>query len=412
MNIQQQHPVRTGIPGKYLKNLAAYVAVALFLGIAVGHYYPEQGIQLDFLGNGFLYLIEPLIQPIIFLTIIIGVSSIDNLKKVSRVGIKAIIYFEIITTIAMVMGITAALFIEPGKIEKSLIDVAIPENFTASEPLDGGWFNFIILNRPLVLVLIAVIVGILLSLSSKRAKYVNTLQRIMAFLYKVLMYLFLLIPIAAFGGMAYAVSRFGIHSLLPLGKLLATTYITMAFFIFIVLGGLLRYYKISLWKVLRYIKEELLIVFGTSSSRTAFPLIVSKLEKAGCSKTVVGLSIPLGYSFNLAGASIFLPVCTLFVAQLFNVELSVNDIITIGLVIMVTSKVASGIPGSGFIALTITLTTLNKFPMEGLALLFSIDKFMNEARTITNFIGNTVAVILISKYEKDFEPNPEVDLSI
>lgn len=412
MNIPQQHPARTGIPGKYLKNLAAYVTVALLLGIAVGHYYPEKGIQLDFLGNGFLYLIEPLIQPIIFLTIIIGVSSIDNLKKVSRVGIKAIIYFEIITTIAMVMGITAALFIEPGKIEKSLIDVAIPENFTASEPLDGGWFNFIILNRPLVLVLIAVVVGILLSLSSKRAKYVNTLQKIMAFLYKVLMYLFLLIPIAAFGGMAYAVSRFGIHSLLPLGKLLATAYITMAFFIFIVLGGLLRYYRISLWKVLRYIKEELLIVFGTSSSRTAFPLIVSKLEKAGCSKTVVGLSIPLGYSFNLAGASIFLPVCTLFVAQLFNIELSVNDIITIGLVIMVTSKVASGIPGSGFIALSITLTTLNKFPMEGLALLFSIDKFMNEARTITNFIGNTVAVILISKYEKDFEPNPEVDLSI
>lgn len=412
MDTTQHYPQSNGIPNKYLKNLAAYVTVALLLGIAVGHYYPEQGIKLEFLGNGFLYLIEPLIQPIIFLTIIIGVSSIDNLKKVSRVGLKALIYFEIITTLAMVMGITAALFIEPGQIEKNLIDVAVPKHFTATEPLDGGWFNFIILNRPLVLVLVAVLGGVLLSLSPGRAKFVNTLQKIMSFLYKILMYLFLLIPVAAFAGMAYAVSRFGIHTLLPLAKLLATTYITMACFIFIVLGLLLRYYNISLWKFLRYTKEELLIVFGTSSSRTAFPLIVSKLEKAGCSKAVVGLSIPLGYSFNLAGASIFLPVCTLFVAQLFNIPLTFSDILTMGLVIMVTSKVASGIPGSGFIALTITFTTLNKFPLEGLALLFSIDKFMNEARTITNFIGNGVAVILISKYEKDFEPNPEIDLSI
>ncbi|WP_291284918.1 cation:dicarboxylase symporter family transporter [Flavobacterium sp.] len=412
MDTTQPHPESTGIPQKYLKNLAAYVTLALLLGIAVGHYYPEQGIQLDFLGSGFLYLIEPLIQPIIFLTIIIGVSSIDNLKKVSRVGLKALVYFEIITTLAMIMGIMAALFIEPGKIEKRFIDAALPKHFTATESLDGGWFNFIILNRPLVLVLLAVITGVLLSLSPGRAKYVTALQKFMTFLYKILMYLFLLIPVAAFGGMAYAVSRFGIHSLLPLGKLLATTYITMALFVFIVLGLLLRYYNISLWKFLNYIKEELLIVFSTSSSRTVFPLIVAKLEKAGCSKAVVGLSIPLGYSFNLAGASIFLPVCTLFVAQLFDIPLTLHDIITIGLVIMITSKVASGIPGSGFIALTITFTTLNKFPLEGLALLFSIDKFMNEARTITNFIGNGVAVILISKYEDDFEPNPEIDLSI
>ncbi|WP_264530529.1 cation:dicarboxylate symporter family transporter [Flavobacterium sp. N502540] len=412
MNTTPQYPESNGIPQKYLKNLAAYVTIALLLGIAVGHYYPEKGIQLDFLGSGFLYLIEPLIQPIIFLTIIIGVSSIGNLKKVGRVGLKAFVYFEIITTIAMIMGIMAALFIEPGKIEKRLIDVTLPKHFTATESLDNGWFNFIVLNRPLVLLLLAVITGVLLSLSPGRAKYVGILQKIMTFLYRILLYLFLLIPVAAFGGMAYAVSRFGIHSLLPLGKLLATTYITMASFVFIVLGLLLRYYNISLWKFLNYIKEELLIVFSTSSSRTVFPLIVAKLEQAGCSKAVVGLSIPLGYSFNLAGASVFLPICTLFVAQLFNIPLTFRDIITIGLVIMVTSKVASGIPGSGFVALTITFTTLNKFPLEGLALLFSIDKFMNEARTITNFIGNGVAVILISKYENEFEPNPEIDLSI
>lgn len=410
--MKNQQPINISLSGRFVKNLASYVFVALLLGVVVGHYFPANGIKLDFLGTSFLYLIEPFIQPVIFLTIVIGVSGVGNLKKVRSISFKAIVYFIIITTLAILLGVASALFIEPGKIAKSHIaTIAIPSKIS-NVRFNDNWLNFLILNRPLVLLLLAILLGIALSFSRHREQLVIKLQKVSYFLYKVLMYLFYLIPIAAFGGMAYAVSKFGIDSLLPLGKLLATTYITMAFFIFAVLGLIFRYYKISLWKFLIYIKEELLIVFGTSSSRTAFPLIVAKLEKAGCSKAVVGLCIPLGYSFNLAGASIFLPICTLFVAQLFDVPLSLEDIVTIILVIMITSKVASGVPGSGFIALTITFTTLHKFPVEALALLFSVDKFMNEARTITNFIGNAAGAVIISKLEKDFTPNPEVDLSI
>ncbi|WP_166919886.1 cation:dicarboxylate symporter family transporter [Flavobacterium poyangense] len=410
--MKNEYSGNTAVSGKFVKNLASYVFVALLLGVAVGHYFPEKGIELDFLGTAFLYVIEPFIQPVIFLTIILGLSGVGSLKKVRSISIKTIVYFLMITTLAILIGVVSAWFIEPGKIDKSHFKTIEVPAETASLTFNEHWYDFLLLNRPLILLLVAILLGILLNFSSKRAFLVTKLQRITTFLYQLLLYLFYLVPIAAFGGMAYTVSRFGIDSLLPLGKLLATIYITMAFFIFAILGLILRYYKISLWKFLRYIKEELLIVFGTSSSRTAFPLIVAKLEKAGCSKAVVGLCIPLGYSFNLTGASIFLPVCTLFTAQLFNIPLSFDDIVTIVLVIIITSKVASGVPGSGFIALTITFTTLHKFPVEALALLFSVDKFMNEARTITNFIGNAAAAIVISKVEKDFIPNPEVDLSI
>ncbi|MDN3673323.1 cation:dicarboxylase symporter family transporter [Flavobacterium branchiarum] len=410
--MENQHFINTAVSGKFVKNLASYVFAALLLGVFVGHYFPEKGISLDFLGTSFLYLIEPFIQPVIFLTIVIGVSGVGNLKKVRSIGLKAIAYFIIITTVAILLGVASALFIEPGKIKKNgIASFDIPAKISDTE-FTNDWFNYLILNRPLILLLVAILFGILLSFSRHREQLVIKLEKVSQFLYKLLMYLFCLIPIAAFGGMAYSVSKFGINSLLPLSKLLATTYITMAFFLFVVLGLILRYYKISLWKLLIYMKEELLIVFGTSSSRTAFPLIVAKLEKAGCSKAVVGLCIPLGYSFNLAGACIFLPICTLFVAQLFEIPLSLEEIITIILVILVTSKVASGVPGSGFIALTITFTTLHTFPLEALVLLYSVDKFMNEARTITNFIGNAVGAIVISKFENDFIPNPEVDLSI
>lgn len=400
------------ISNKFIGNLALYVAIALVLGIIVGHYFPKRGIQLEFLGFGFLYLIEPFIQPIIFLTIIIGISSVGNLRKVGRIGLKAIIYFQIITTLALITGALAAVLLQPGKIDRNFLTMNNQPEYNRVVSLSGDWYNFLILNRPLLFLLLAIVVGCILNSTKHREKLVLTLEKIRNLLYKILFYIFYLIPIAAFGGMAYAVSKFGINSLLPLGKLLATTYITMAFFVFVILGGILRYYKMSLWKFLLYIKEELLIIFGTSSSRTAFPLIVKKLEKLGCSKPVVGLVIPLGYSFNLVGASIFLPISTLFIAQLYNIPLSFYDIITIILIITVTSKSASGVPGSGFIALATTLSILHNFPMEGLAFLFSIDKFMNEARTITNFIGNGVATIVISKFENDFIANDEINLSI
>lgn len=402
-----------GVPiqNKFVRNLATYVFIAIALGILTGHFFPEIGVKTEFLGIWFLYIIEPLIQPLIFLTIIIGIGNVGNIKKVGRLSLKTILYFQIITTFALITAIGMGLLLQPGKIDKNYLNVSEPANLFP-ENGHNDWIQFLILNRPLMLLIIAVIIGLFLNFSSKRSVIISNIEKIRDLIYKILIYLFYLIPIAAFSGMAYAVSKFGINSLLPLGKLVATTYITMALFIVVVFGLLLRKYNISLWKFLVNIKDEILIVFGTSSSRAAFPLIVAKLEKMGCGKSVTGFVIPLGYSFNLTGASIFLPISIVFIAQLYDIPLTFIDLLTILLVLTITSKIASGIPGSGFIALSTSLSLLHKFPMEGLVFLFSIDKFMNEARTLTNFIGNAVAVIVISKLEKDFVPNEEIDLYI
>lgn len=402
-----------GVPiqNKFVRNLATYVFIAIALGILTGHFFPEIGVKTEFLGIWFLYIIEPLIQPLIFLTIIIGIGNVGNIKKVGRLSLKTILYFQIITTFALITAIGMGLLLQPGKIDKNYLNVSEPANLFP-ENGHNEWIQFLILNRPLMLLIIAVIIGLFLNFSSKRSAIISNIEKIRDLIYKILICLFYLIPIAAFSGMAYAVSKFGINSLLPLGKLVATTYITMALFIVVVFGLLLRKYNISLWKFLVNIKDEILIVFGTSSSRAAFPLIVAKLEKMGCGKSVTGFVIPLGYSFNLTGASIFLPISIVFIAQLYDIPLTFIDLLTILLVLTITSKIASGIPGSGFIALSTSLSLLHKFPMEGLVFLFSIDKFMNEARTLTNFIGNAVAVIVISKLEKDFVPNEEIDLYI
>jgi aerobic C4-dicarboxylate transport protein len=265
------------------------------------------------------------------------------------------------------------------------------------------WKQFFLSNLTLQVLVLAIIAGIIISLNKHREKILSYLDPATKIVFRLLKYVMYLAPIGAFGGMAFTIGKYGIRTLFPLGKLMLTMYCTMAVFIFLVLGLILRYYHLSIWKYLQNIKEEILIVLGTSSSEAALPSLMDKLEKMGCSKPVVGLVVPTGYSFNLDGTSIYLSMSVIFLAQLYAVQLSTAELLSILAILMITSKGAAGVTGSGFIILASTLTAIQKIPVEGLAFLLAIDKFMSEARAITNIIGNGVATLVIAKTEGDFQ---------
>lgn len=380
-------------------NLTFWVLIAILIGVFVGHYYPENGVQMKVVGDGFISIIKVFIVPIIFLTIVLGIGGMGDLKKVGRIGVKSLLYFEIVSTLALTIGIVVGYLAQPGKIDKTGLDIQDASKYTQSSSEGFNWVTFFMSNSTLQVLIVALIVGILLNYHTKREQIVAFLYKCSKVVFKALKYVMFLAPIGAFGGMAYTVGKFGLHTLIPLGKLMLTVYVTMFIFIFIVLGGILKYYKINIWHFIKYIKEELLIVLGTSSSEAALPNLMDKLEKIGCSKSVVGLVVPTGYSFNLDGTSIYLSMAIIFLAQLYNVQLSWGEIFTIIGLLMITSKGAAGVTGSGFIVLASTLTAIHKIPLEGLAFLLGVDKFMSEARAITNFIGNGVATIVISKSE-------------
>ncbi|NMH29622.1 cation:dicarboxylate symporter family transporter [Flavobacterium silvaticum] len=388
-------------------NLTFWVFIAIVCGAALGHLDPKTGMKMEIIGKYFVDLIKIFIGPIIFLTIVLGISGIGDLKKVGRIGLKALIYFEVVITFALGIGVAAALIIKPGHIDKSGLAIGDASEF-AKKGEDFSWLQFFLNNITLQVLITAIIIGILLNYSSRRQQAVDVLYVVSKYVFRALKFVMYLAPLGAFGGMAFTVGKFGLETLLPLGKLMLTMYVTMAIFLFIVLGAIMRYYKMSLWKFLGYIKAELLIVLGTSSSEAALPNLMEKLEKMGCSKSVVGLVVPTGYSFNLDGTSIYLSMAVIFLAQLYNVQLSWGEIITIIGLLMLTSKGAAGVTGSGFIVLASTLTAIHKIPIEGLAFLLGVDKFMSEARAITNFIGNGVATIVISKNEGEFI-HPETD---
>lgn len=387
-------------------NLTFWVLIAIVFGVLLGHFQPQTGQEMKIVGDSFIQLVKIFIGPIIFLTIVLGIAGIGDLKKVGRIGIKALIYFEIVTTLALAIGVVAAYIIQPGKIDKSGLDIQDASKYTSATSAEFNWLEFFLSNFTLQVLVVAIICGILLNYYSKRQKVVDVLYIVSKYVFKALKIVMYLAPLGAFGGMAYTVGKFGLHTLIPLGKLMLTVYVTMAIFIFVILGSILRYYKISIWDFIKYLKAELLIVLGTSSSEPALPNLMNKLEKMGCSKSVVGLVVPTGYSFNLDGTAIYLSMAIIFLAQLYNVELSFMEILTIIGLLMITSKGAAGVTGSGFIVLASTLTAIHKIPLEGLAFLLGVDKFMSEARAITNFIGNGVAAIVISKNENEFV-NPE-----
>ena len=390
---------------RVITNLTFWVLIAVTLGILLGNYQPATGIKMKILGDDFIWLIKCFIYPIIFLTIVLGISGMGHLGKVGRIGIKALVYFEILTTLAIAIGVVVAHFIQPGHIDKKGLPIQDSSKYTAHAEKGIDWWKFLQENLTLQVLIVAIIAGILLNFYARRQKVIYVLQRLSNLVFRLLGYVMYLAPLGAFGGMASTVGKFGLKSLLPLGKLMLTVYSTMFIFVFGVLGLIMWYYKESIWQYLKYIKEELLIVLGTSSSETALPSIINKLQKMGCGKSVVGLVIPAGYSFNLDGTSIYLSMAVIFLAQLYNVDLSWSEMLSIIGILMITSKGAAGVTGSGFTVLASTLTAIHRIPVEGLAFLLGVDKFMSEARAITNIIGNGVATIVIAKSEGEFHPD-------
>ena len=388
---------------KIFTNLTFWVLTAITAGILLGALDPANAVKMQFLGKWFVKVITWFIYPIIFLTITLGISGMSSLKKVGKVGGKAILYFEIVTTLALIIGLIVVNVIRPGNgVSLSEIQKGDITQYT-KQAQAFSWFQFLKDNITIQVLLAAILFGIFLSKYSARDKIIKPLVFFSKYVFRALHFVMIVAPIGAFGGMAYTIGKYGLHTLLPLGKLMLTVYITSGVFIFVVLHFILRYYKVSLWSFLKYIKAELLIVFGTSSSESALPSLMEKLERMGCSKPVVGLVVPAGYSFNLDGTTIYLSMATVFLAQVYNVHLSFVQEMTILGILFVTSKGAAGVTGSGFITLASTLTAVKVIPVEGLALLLGVDRFMSEARAITNFIGNGVATIFLANNEKEFD---------
>ncbi|MGI8581586.1 MAG: C4-dicarboxylate transporter DctA [Chitinophagaceae bacterium] len=387
---------------KIFTNLTFWVLTAISAGALLGYVAPDTAVKMQPLGKYFIEVVKLFISPLIFLTITLGISGMSSLKKVGKVGGKAIIYFEIVTTLALIIGVIVVNIIKPGNgVALSAVKSDISQYTTQAQSF--SWWQFLKDNITIQVLLVAILFGILLSKYNGRQKIIQPLSLISKYVFKALHLVMLLAPIGAFGGMAYTIGKYGLHTLLPLGKLMLTVYITMAVFIFVILRFILQYYKISLWSFLKYIKAELLIVLGTSSSEAALPSLMEKLEKMGCSKSVVGLVVPAGYSFNLDGTTIYLSMAIFFLAQVYNVHLSLAQEMTIIGILMITSKGAAGVTGSGFVVLASTLTAIKVIPVEGLALLLGVDRFMSEARSVTNFIGNGVATVFLANNEKEFD---------
>ncbi|QKZ14106.1 dicarboxylate/amino acid:cation symporter [Spirosoma sp. KUDC1026] len=401
---------------KLLNNLTLRVLIAITLGILTGYFFPETAAKLKPIGDLFINLIKMVIAPIIFLTIVLGISNMGDLKKVGRVGGKALLYFEIVTTGALAIGLVLANVIKPGVgVQTGAVKEGDISKY-AEQGAEMNWTEFFLHIIPdnavkafaqgeiLQVLVFSVLFGVGLTKMGETGRpLIQTFERLSKVFFNILSVVMVLAPLGAFGGMAFTIGKYGLSTLLPLAKLMGTVYATMFLFVFVILNLLLRYYKISLWSVLKFIKEELLIVLGTSSSESALPQIMEKLEIMGCSRSVVGLVVPAGYSFNLDGTSIYLVMATVFLAQVFGIELSLGQELTIIGILMVTSKGAAGVTGSGFIVLASTLTAIKVIPVEGLALLLGVDRFMSEARSITNIIGNTVATIFIANNEGDFD---------
>lgn len=411
---------------KILTNLTFWVLTAITFGILLGHFFPEIALKQvlpddlkgrflgqelkigkslsEAFGGFFISLVKLFINPIIFLTITLGIVSMGDLKKVGKVGLKSLIYFEVVTTAALIIGIVVANIIQPGKGVVTAATATKDIDAYKEKAADFNWWQFFMDNSTLQVLVIAILFGVLLSKISSATKLISYLSLASKYVFKGLHRVMLLAPIGAFGGMAFTIGKYGVAALLPLGKLMLTVYVTMAIFIFAIFGLILKQYKVQLWKFLTYIREELLIVLGTSSSEAGLPNLMEKLEKMGCSKSVVGLVVPTGYSFNLDGTTIYLSMAVIFLAQIYGVHLTYSQMLTIIGILMVTSKGAAGVTGSGFIVLASTLTAMNGvIPIEGLALLLGVDRFMSEARAITNFIGNGVATIWIANNEGEFD---------
>lgn len=403
---------------KYLKVLYVQVIIAIVIGITIGHFYPAFAVQLKPLGDGFIKLIKMMIAPIIFCTIVTGIAGMQNTKKVGRVGFKAILYFEVVTTLALIIGLLVINLLKPGagmNVDVATLDTKDVENYiTQSKSQSVGDFLMHIIPENIVnamstgnilqVLFFSVLLGFALSkIGEKATPLLKGIQSFETGLFAIIKIIMKVAPLGALGAMAFTIGKYGVGSLAQLGQLMGSFYITCIVFIVVILGGILKYAGFNIFRLIAYIKEELLIVLGTSSSEAALPSLINKLEKAGCSEPVVGLVVPTGYSFNLDGTSIYLTMAAVFLAQATNTPLDIGHQVTLLLVLLLTSKGAAGVTGSGFIVLAATLPTVGHIPVAAIALIFGIDRFMSEGRAITNIIGNTVATIVVAKWEKEID---------
>jgi len=397
-------------------NLTARVLLAVAIGVTLGVLNPELARQMKPVGDTFVKLVKMVIGPIIFLTVVLGIANIADVKKIGRVGGKAFIYFEVVTTFALAIGLFVVNFTKPGAgLDASLLAKGDVSAY-ATQAKQMGFVDFLMHVVPaspveafaqgeiLQIVFFAVLFGIaIVTMGGPGAPLTDVLEKLLEVMFRIVEMIMKVAPLGAFGAMAFTVGTFGLKTLIPLGRLMLDVYVTMALFIFIVLNLIARWYGFSLWAFLKYIREEILIVLGTSSSEAALPRLMLKLEKYGCARPVVGLVVPTGYSFNLDGTSIYLTMATIFLAQVYGKDLPLTQQLGILLILMITSKGAAGVTGSGFIVLASTLSSVNVIPIEGIALLLGVDRFMSEARAITNLIGNGVATLVISRSEGAFD---------
>lgn len=403
---------------KLYKNLYFQVIVGILIGILLGIFNPDLAVQMKPLGDGFIKLIKMLIAPIIFATVVVGIANMGDLKKVGRVGLKAIIYFEVLTTIALVIGMIVVKIYQPGaglNADPNTLDTKAIESYTtAAEHLSFTDFVLNIIPNNVVdafakgeilqVLLFSILLGVALSAMGEKAKpFVKLIDTFSQAMFGIVGMIMHLAPIGAFGAMSFTIGKYGVKTLGNLIKLMAGVYTTSILFVFVILGLVAWMNRFSIWKFLVYIKEEILLVLGTSSSESALPRMMDKLEKLGVSKPVVGLTIPMGYSFNLDGTSIYLTMAALFIAQATNTPLTFGEELTILAVLMLTSKGAAAVTGGGFITLAATLSSIHTLPIAALTLLLGVDRFMSEARAITNLIGNGVASVVIARWEKEFD---------
>lgn len=392
--------------------------IAIVLGAALGYFSPEHGKALEPLGLAFVKAIKMLIAPIIFTTVVTGIAGMGNVEKVGSVGWKALVYFEVVTTLALATGLVVAHVFEPGSgmhVNPSTLSTEKIEKFTKAAG-ETGTVAFLISIIPssfmgafvgdniLQVLLISVLAGIVLAkLGDQGRPMVEWLHGFGVVMFGIVGIVVRFAPIAAFGAMAFTVGEYGVKTLLSLGKLMLCVYLTCFLFIFVLLGLIARLHGFSLWKTLKFIKEELLIVLGTSSSESVLPAMMDRMQKAGCSRSIVGIVLPAGYSFNLDGTSIYLSMAALFIAQATDTHLTLAKELGLLGILLITSKGAAGVTGSGFITLAATLAATGTVPVAGLALILGVDRFMSEARAITNLIGNTVAMLVVAKWEGEFD---------
>jgi aerobic C4-dicarboxylate transport protein len=402
----------------FYQSLYVQVITAIIIGVLLGHFQPHLGEAMKPLGDGFIKLIKMIIAPIIFCTVVVGIAGMEDMKKVGKTGGLALLYFEIVSTLALIVGLVIINVVQPGagmNVDPRTLDTKSVAAYTGPGKMQGT-VEFLLNIIPntvvdafakgeiLQVLLFSVLFGFALHRFGGRGTLVfDAIEKGSHVLFSIVGIIMKLAPIGAFGAMAFTIGKYGVGSLLSLGKLMATFYATCVFFVFVVLGLIARAHGFSIWKFVKYIKEELLIVLGTSSSESVLPRMMAKMENLGVRKSVVGLVIPTGYSFNLDGTSIYLTMAAVFIAQATNTPMTLTQQITLLGVLLLTSKGAAGITGSGFIVLAATLSAVGGVPVAGLALILGIDRFMSEARALTNLVGNGVATVVVARWTGDLD---------